>query len=61
MKVGGGVTMAKIERNKKATNPNRRPMSVMDMTHPIIKENGKVLKLLDELDSKKNLFLKFWC
>lgn len=41
--------MAKIERNKKATNPNRRPMSVADMTdHRLMKQNELALKILDE-------------
>lgn len=48
-----GLDMA-FERNKQSKNPSRRPMSVADMTMPISKENQKLLKLLDEMDKKRN-------
>lgn len=43
-----------FQRNRPATNPTRRAMSISNMTHPISKENQKALQLLDELDKKKN-------
>lgn len=43
-----------FERNRPATNPSRRRMSVADMTHPILKENKKALELLNEMEKKKS-------
>jgi hypothetical protein len=51
LSMGRGRNMA-FERDRKPTNPTRRAMSVADMSHPILKENQKVLKLLDEMDKK---------
>lgn len=47
-----------FKRNKMSSNPNRRKMTVADMSHPILKENKKVLELLDEMDKKKFGFFK---
>lgn len=44
--------MASLNRCSKATNPNRRPMSV-DIRLSIQDENEKALALLDELEMKK--------
>lgn len=46
-----------FERNKKSSNPNfGKEMSVVDMSHPILKENKKALALLDEMDKRKFRF-----
>jgi len=43
-----------FERNKKSSNPNfGKGMSVADMSHPLLKENKKVLALLNEIDKRK--------
>ncbi|WP_158023605.1 hypothetical protein [Domibacillus antri] len=45
-----------LERNKVSSNPNRRKMTVADMSHPIVKENKKALDLLNEMNKKKCWF-----
>ncbi|WP_190323466.1 hypothetical protein [Rummeliibacillus sp. TYF-LIM-RU47] len=42
-----------FQRKKTVKNPSKRPMTVNDMINPIVKENIKALKLLEELGKKK--------
>ena len=49
-----------IQRNIKATNPNRRPMSVDDMKLPIQLENDRILSRLEMLEKeRKKSFINF--
>lgn len=43
-----------FERNRPATNPSRRPMSVQRMEHPIKKLNEEAFKRLDEMEREKS-------
>lgn len=42
-----------FQRKKPVKNPSKRPMTVADMSNPIVKENKKALKLLEEMEKKK--------
>lgn len=43
-----------LNSKKNYKNPNRRPMSVADMSFPVSNDNQKVLTILDEMDSNKS-------
>lgn len=42
-----------FKRNKISLNPNRRKMSVADMSSPLHEENQRALALLKEMEKKK--------
>jgi hypothetical protein len=57
-KFEGGIYMA-LERNRPATNPNHRPMSVHNMEHDIVKINEEALRKLSEIERKRKWFWLF--
>ena len=50
-----------LKRNKKAKNPNSRPMKVEVEEFAIIKENKKVLEILDRMEEdNRNKWWRKW-